>query len=59
MFDTDSGRQVTKQMVRQQYIDKFHKSRQQDKETFCSIVTAAGTQRLLGQYVEAMKKKAK
>jgi len=56
---TDSGRQVTKHMVRQKFIDNLLKKREHDKDMFCSIITMVGTQKQLGKYLESLKNKAK
>lgn len=52
-----TARQITKQMLRQPWLDEFHRRRKEDDDMFISLVKRESTQNMIGRYLEALKKK--
>ncbi|XP_070562300.1 enoyl-CoA delta isomerase 1, mitochondrial-like [Ptychodera flava] len=55
----DEGRRLTKSMLRKDTIDKLASTKRQDIDDIASVVLQEPVQKLLGNYLESLKKKSK
>lgn len=53
----DLGRAQTKKQMRQKFLDEFNAGRDEDLRSFETSIVQPGLQKLLGKYLEALKKK--